>query len=77
MEKTGERDSPRGKIPCHAAEMAPQKGRRDRPAISRGAAQEGLPRAGGMPAAVHAEEQTVKGGETWLGAFLGTGGVGG
>lgn len=38
---------------------------------------EGLPRAGGMPAAVHAEEQTVKGGETWLGAFLGTGGVGG
>lgn len=39
MEKTGERDSPRGKIPCHAEEMAPQKGRRDRPAIGRGAAQ--------------------------------------
>lgn len=72
MEKTGEGDSPRGKIPCHAEEMAPQKGRRDWPAISRGAAQ-----SWGLPAAVHAEEQTVKGGETWLGAFLGTGGVGG
>lgn len=73
MEKTGERET------LHKARSLAmlQSWPRRRAGGTGQQSAEGLSRAWGMPAVVHAEEQTVKGGETWPGAFLGTGGVGG